>query len=272
MEKKILVGAAVTVALVAAAVLYYMFFMRGSGTITSFDDKSVSAALMSQLYSIANNKTLANTVGIGTAASNLPSAVNGTALVENGKPAILYVSADYCPFCAITRWGLVIALMRFGNFTSLHYMTSSATDSYPNTATFTFYNSSYSSALLSFISAEVSTTDGKPLQTLNALENATFDKYNMNSATIPTEIRGSIPFTDFANKSVQVGASVTPQAIKGMDWAEVAAMLHNSSSQVTQTIIGSANVYTAYICASNESLRYAAACNQSYIAKIRLPS
>jgi hypothetical protein len=264
---------AVVAALAVAGALYYLLAMHGSGnSITGFDNQRVSAALMSQLYSIANNETLANRIGIGTAASGLPLNVNGSALVAGGKPAIIYVGADFCPYCSITRWSLVIALMRFGNFTSLRYMTSSASDIYANTATFTFYNSSYSSALLSFIAVEVMTNDDKPLQTPNGIENATFGKYSLNNTALPADIRGSIPFIDFANKSVQVGALVTPESISGMDWAEIVAAMHNSSSQVAQAIIGSANVFTAYMCASNASLRYSAACNQSYIAKIRLLS
>ncbi len=269
--KKITIICAVVVALVAVGVLYYLLFMRGSvSAITSLDGQEVSPALMSQLYSIANNGTLADGIGIGAAASGLPLVVNGSALVLDGKPVVMYVGADACPYCAITRWGLVIALMRFGNFTSLHYTTSNASDVFANSATFTFYNSSYSSNLLNFSEAEVMTTNEKPLQTPTAIQNATFGKYNLNNTALPSEIRGSIPFIDFANKSIQVGALVSPEAIVGKNWAEITDEMHNGSSTVAQEIIGSANVFTARICASNSSLRQAAACNQSYIARIKL--
>jgi thiol-disulfide isomerase/thioredoxin len=270
MKKIVMICAAVAVLVVAGA-LYYLLATHGSGgAITGFDNQKVSAALMSQLYSIANNETLANRIGIGTAASSLPISVNGSALVSGGKPAVVYVGADFCPYCSITRWSLVIALMRFGNFTSLHYMTSSANDIYANTATFTFYNSSYSGAPLSFIAVEVMTNYDETLQTPNGIENETFGKYDLNNTEIPADSRGSIPFIDFANRSVLVGALVTPQAISGMDWSEIVDELHNSSSQAAQAIIGSANIFTADICASNASLRYSTVCNQSYIAKIRL--
>jgi hypothetical protein len=254
------------VAVVAAAALCYVLFLRGSGTsaLTKFDDQQVNSTVMSQLYAIANNETLANKIGIGTSAANLPQMVYGTPISYGGKPEIVYVSSDFCPYCAITRWGFIIALMRFGNFTSLHYMTSSATDIYANSATFTFYNASYSSALLSLVAAEASTNNGDPLMTLNSIENATYNKYD-----VYTEYKGSIPFIDFANESVQIGASVTPQVIKGMDWGEVISMMRNASSPVAQAIIGNANVFTAYICASNASLQADAVCHQGYVAKVK---
>jgi hypothetical protein len=151
-------------------------------------------------------------------------------------------------------------------------MTSSASDIYANTATFTFYNSSYYSALLGFEAAELSTNDGKPLQTPNWIENATLGRYNLNNSEVPEDARGSIPFTDFANRSILVGAVVSPQVVSKMDWVEITAALHNSSSPVAQAIIGSADAFTAYICASNASLRSSAACNQGYIANVRLPN
>jgi hypothetical protein len=257
---------AVVVALIAAVIAYRWLTATSGSGLASFDDKSVSPAQMAQLYAIANNETLAEGIGIGAAAANLPFAANSAALSEGGKPAIVFVSSDLCPFCAITRWGLIIALMRFGNFTSLHYMTSGADDVYPNTATFTFYNSSYSSSLVYFMSVETATNDGAPLQAMNAVENATFNRYDLDNAASPGH--GSIPFLDIANHSAQVGASITPEVIKGMDWAQVISMLSNSSSPVAQAIIGNANVFTAYICASNSSLRNTAACGQGYVQRI----
>lgn len=270
LKKRMMIYAAVA-ALAIVGVLCYLLIMRGNGSskLIKFDDQEVSPILMSQLYSIANNETLADGIGIGTASASPPSYVNGSALVSGGKPAVMYVSTDSCPFCAITRWSLVIALMRFGNFTNLHYMTSSASDFFPNSATFTFYNSSYSSTLLSLIAVETMTTDNKPLQTPNGIENATFGRYDLNNAALPAGMRGSIPFIDFANKSIQIGAVVSPQTISGMDWEHIVSALRNINSSVAQAIIGGADVFTGRICASNASLRYAAACNQRYLARIR---
>ncbi len=37
----------------------------------------------------------------------------------DGKPEVLFVGAEFCPFCAAERWPLIVALSRFGRFTAL---------------------------------------------------------------------------------------------------------------------------------------------------------
>src|SRR6202043_382420 len=52
---------------------------------------------------------------------------------SDGKPEILYVGAEYCPYCAAQRWAVVTALSHFGTFSGLGTTTSSASDVDPNT-------------------------------------------------------------------------------------------------------------------------------------------
>lgn len=258
MKRTLLIG--IVIAAVAILVAGYFLLGSQSGTQTSLDGQAVSASVLSQLYVIANNGTLAGAIGTGSSAAGAIMEVNGTPLIVNGKPAIVYVSADYCPYCAVTRWSLILAMMRFGNFTQLHYMSSSPTDIYPDTATFSFYNSSYSSDFISFVAAETADRNGNPLQTLNAVENATFSAYNLNNTALPASHRGGIPFIDFSNASVQVGAAVSPQPMSGMDWAQIIAALQNTKSPIAQGIIGDANIFTSQICAMNPALANAPAC------------
>src|SRR5438876_6623085 len=46
--------------------------------------------------------------------------------LDHGKPVVLYVGAQYCPFCAAERWALVLALSRFGHWAGLRPMRSTA--------------------------------------------------------------------------------------------------------------------------------------------------
>ena len=46
-------------------------------------------------------------------------------LTASGPAQILFVGAEYCPFCAAERWPLVVALARFGRFPVLHDAASS---------------------------------------------------------------------------------------------------------------------------------------------------
>ena len=151
------------------------------------------------------------------------------------------MGAEYCPFCAAERWALVIALSRFGTFSNLHFMTSSATDYSPSTPTFTFYNSTYTSNYISFVSVEQTTNQPSgsgyaTLQTPNTSEYNLMAQYDSG---------GSIPFVLFGNKSVLVGATYDPLSVlDSYNWSAVANLLHNGSTVQAQSIIGSANLIT----------------------------
>src|SRR5207237_546429 len=69
----------------------------------------------------------------------------------NGKPEVFFYGAEWCPLCAAERWSIITALSRFGTFHNLKEIASSSTDSYPNTSTFTFYQSSYTSSYIDFV-------------------------------------------------------------------------------------------------------------------------
>ena len=84
-----------------------------------------------------------NTVGINSPVIQVAGLVEAkgqpplTVTVGNKKlPEALFVGADFCPYCAATRWGIIVALSRFGTFNGLFNMLSSATDVAPSTPTF----------------------------------------------------------------------------------------------------------------------------------------
>ena len=56
---------------------------------------------------------------------------SGPPLTIGGKPAIVFVSEESCPFCAAERWSLVVALSHFGTWSHLGFTTSSAADVRP---------------------------------------------------------------------------------------------------------------------------------------------
>ncbi|MGC8622675.1 MAG: DUF929 family protein [Candidatus Micrarchaeia archaeon] len=255
---------AILILIVVAVVAAYLNTKPASSS--ALVGAPVSNTTLSQLKDIAMNQTLASAVGSGSA-GNLPTLENGTPIYTNGKPTIIYIGADYCPFCAATRWTLIIALMRFGNFTSLHYMESSPTDYAPSTPTFTFYNSSYFSNLIYFAGVETLTRNYTPLSYPDSLENATFNKYNLNNPALPSSERGGIPFVDFANKSVQNGAEFSPTLINKLTWSQIIQELNNPNSQVSQAIIGSANIFTAQIC-SIDNYTPRSICSQNYVKQI----
>ncbi len=227
--------------LAAVIVIIAAMLQTASGSIASMDNAAVPADTLAILREISNNYTLANNIGMGIV-QNLPLTVNRSALLTiNGKPAVIYIGADYCPNCAILRWSLILSLYRFGNFSSLHYMTSSATDAAPNSPTFTFFKSSYQSPYITFEGVELFNNKYPytPLQELNSTESAIFNSFDPNEGT---------PFVDFGNKTIQLGAEYTPMLIYKSNWSSIINELRVENSTIAQAIIGSANVFTAQIC------------------------
>ncbi|MFI5912968.1 DUF929 family protein [Dactylosporangium sp. NPDC051541] len=196
--------------------------------------------------------TTLDTVAAG-AKPSLPTALTGQpALTDGGKPLILYVGAEYCPFCAAQRWPVVIALSRFGTFSGLTLTTSAADDSYPNTPTLSFHGSTYTSQYLAFQGVETTTNTKKngqyePLDKLTAAQQQVVVKYNA-APFVPADSAGAIPFIDFANKALQAGASYSPELLADHTHQQVLDAVKNPDSQVGRAIDGSANAITALLC------------------------
>jgi len=50
----------------------------------------------------------------------------GQPLTAGGKPEVLYVSTQYCPYCAAENWALLVALGRFGVFSDVSEIRSAS--------------------------------------------------------------------------------------------------------------------------------------------------
>ncbi len=74
-------------------------------------------------------------VGTGSGVTGTPQPVSGPPLTSGGKPEVLYIGAEYCPFCAAERWAAIVALSRFGTFSGLRTVHSSSIDVLANTPT-----------------------------------------------------------------------------------------------------------------------------------------
>jgi thiol-disulfide isomerase/thioredoxin len=184
----------------------------------------------------------------GGAVTGKPTPISGSALTANGKPEMLYVGAEYCPYCAAERWAMIVALSRFGTFSGLSTVHSSSTDVYANTPTFTFYKSTYTSPYLTFTPVETTTNvpDSSaplgyvPLQSPTSAQQAIVTKYGGSNSPIP--------FIDFGNKALISGASYSNQVLTGLTWSQIATDLSNPNSPVAKAIDGTANYITAAIC------------------------
>ncbi|GAA2362103.1 DUF929 family protein [Dactylosporangium salmoneum] len=191
-------------------------------------------------------------VGKGSA-QVLPTVVTGQqTLTEGGKPLLLYVGAEYCPFCAAQRWPVVVALSRFGTFSNLALTTSAADDVFPNTPTLSFHGSTYTSQYIVFQGVETTTNVRKngqytPLDQLTAAQAQIVQKFNA-PPYVPKDSAGSIPFMDFANRAVLAGSSYSPELLENHSHAQIVAAIKDPSTQLGGAIDGNANALTALIC------------------------
>jgi thiol-disulfide isomerase/thioredoxin len=211
-----------------------------SGTTVSKVTKDVAAVPAATLDKVGTGTTYSSAIQTIHTASTL--------LTQGGKPEVVYVGAEYCPFCAAERWSLVTALSRFGTFSGLGLIHSSSTDTDPNTPTLTFYKSAYTSKYVVFQTTEAQTVTKATLQPLTALDNQIMKKYDVPPYVPSSSSDGSFPFVDFGNKYVIDGASYDPLVLKGMTWAQVAAALKDPTSPVAKSADGAANLITATIC------------------------
>ncbi len=168
-----------------------------------------------------------------------------------GKPEMLYIGGEFCPFCGAERWAMVLALSRFGTWSGLKETTSSPWDSDPATATFSFRSASVSSTYLDFVPVEHETNDNYGqgtralFQPLTNAENALWTKYSSQFGQTT-----GYPFVDIGNKVFVIGPSYDPGVLQGLDQAQIASKLTNPKDPVTEAVVGTANYLIAGICAS----------------------
>jgi hypothetical protein len=165
-----------------------------------------------------------------------------TPVISGGKPEMLYIGAEFCPYCAGMRWARAAALSRFGTLSPLRGIHSAPSpEIYPDTATLTFYQTTYASNHLAFVPVEHQTVDHQPLQSLTRQQKRIWARYEPDPNT-----RG-YPFTDIGNRYT-AAVLLIPGAMAGQTWAQVAAAMADPSSPSARDVDGAANYLTAALC------------------------
>ena len=231
---------------VTAVVGYYIFTSSGTtGSSSPLLGQPVSATVLNELSGVSISTM--NQVGKPSSVNSPTSISGGSSLTLNGKPEVLYMGAEYCPYCAAERWAMIVALDKFGNFTGIQYMQSDSTDVYPNTPTFTFVGATYTSNYVTFVTVEQADRNDNPLQTATTQETSLLTTYDTG---------GTIPFVDIGNSYEITSAQYVPSALRVGDsatgapynWTQIASQLNNASSIPAINIDGTANTLISAIC------------------------
>jgi hypothetical protein len=268
-QRRVVMLAGGAIVLLVVVLIVVRFVLPGSSGGAATTDGPVPQAMAAQVTGV--DPATLDQVGRGTLAA-LPTPVRTTVTRgPDGKPQVTYIGAEYCPFCAAERWPLVIALSRFGTFDNLQLSHSAADDVFPNTPTFSFVGSTYSSPYISFNPVELqgNVRSGNTYPTLQTPTAAQTNIIRMYDAPpyVPAQSAGAIPFIDFAGQYVMPGASFDASVLRGMSADQIAASLSDPSSPQAKAILGSANALTAAICSATGDMP-AEVCNQPAIKSL----
>ena len=256
-RSRLLIAGAAAAVIVIAAVIVLVGVKPGGTTPGGAAAGQVNPALARLIAQVTGVPVSSSDVagGGGDQVTGAPTQASkaGPPLVADGKPEVLFVGVEYCPYCATESWSLIVALSRFGTFTGLSTIRSARYELYPPLDTWTFYGSAFTSKYLAFVPVEtrssvlISKKDNPQsmssytrLQKLTAAQQAILTKY---------EGTDTVPFLDFGNKYFQAGSGFSPGVLEHQTWSQIAAALRNPHSPTAQAILGSANYITATICA-----------------------
>lgn len=161
------------------------------------------------------------------------------ALVQ-GRVPLLFVSAQYCVFCAAERWALADALGRLGTLSHTGPSQSAATDGFSiPIPTYDFTQAQYVSTMVDFQHVDVADRDGNALQQLTAEQQAILNTYDP---------RGGIPFLIIGDQYVQLSSGYSPALLEGLSFAQVKQDLADPHSAAASAIHAEGTRIIALIC------------------------
>jgi hypothetical protein len=259
-RRRVITTTVIFVVLAAAGVIGVILLQQQPPSPIQLVGTTIPNSLYANMAGVSS--TTLSSVGTGGVSSLQAVTGSPSPLTSNGKPEFLYIGADYCPYCASERWSIITALSKFGSFTGLEYMLSGdAPEAYPDTSTFTFAHSTYTSQYIAFVSVEIKDRYGNPLQTITSNEQSIMSQYDTSQG---------IPFIDLGNQFVYVSSQYLPSNINGLSWSQIGSQLDIPSSAVAKSIDGAANTLITALCKIDQG-QPASICSQSYANLTQAP-
>jgi len=239
----------VAVVAVGAVLIYAIASSNGGSGDNISGRKPAPAAVVTKITTVPTS--VITKVGTGSTLG-LPKPIDGKPIVVDGKPGVLYIGAEYCPYCATERWAMVNALSRFGTFTGLKITNSSTTDVDPGTKTLSFYGSNYTSDYIHFTGVETEDNNKAKLESLSSAQQTILSTYDA-APYVASNSAGSIPFVYFNGEYLISGATYDVGVLQGKTWDQIATAMNDPSSAIAKGAIGAANGITAAICLTTKN-------------------
>ena len=179
-----------------------------------------------------------------------------SALEIGGKPAVVFVGAEFSPYSAAASWAVVAALGRFGSFHQLGSVTSATSEVFPRTPGFSFYGASFSSPYVTLVAIDgwgqtLSTVAPAGYPTLGTIDPSTAGLLRRYDP--PGGAGATLPFVDAGNRLVLVGVGIgySPGLFDNLDLAGAAGAVGDPTSALSRAVLGVADAVTAVVCAAD---------------------
>ncbi|AKT51500.1 hypothetical protein ADJ73_09595 [Arsenicicoccus sp. oral taxon 190] len=255
-RRRVLLAAVTSLVVLAivGAVVAVALLNRGKPSPAAASAARLDAASLAALNDVPE-QTL-QSAGAGDTTNGPTRAKDATAVTKDGKPQVLYVGAEYCPYCAGLRWSTAVALGRFGQWTSLTEGRSVKEPGLEPLATVSFsqqnHGAAYTSDTVAFTGYETTTSESKngryvPLDTLDGADKKLFETYDFPPYT-DERSKGAIPFVSIGGKTFQHGGLMDIKLLEGKSAQQIAGSLKAGTDPAAKAILEGANVLTAAIC------------------------
>ncbi len=172
-------------------------------------------------------------------AGNFKQDTLATPFLIGNKVSFIYVGGQYCPYCAMERWAIVMALSNFGNFSNYSFIRSAE----GNIPTYDFVGITYTSNTVEFQGVEAYNNVAPPHS--GQLESLTGD-----AATYYSKYGGtSIPFICIGGSIFQSGAgnSFDVNSFTGQSQSTIQNQISSKSGTLYDQIHSESQIITQLI-------------------------
>jgi hypothetical protein len=229
--------------------VFLVVALGGAFGLTQLGNKvpATRPAHLASYFEVSINVPDSTLAAVGLPASvSVPTKLTPTIATATTNQVVSYVGAEYCPYCALQRWALIVALSQFGTFSNLSdQVLSSSSQVYPNLASWSFIGARYTSPYFTFDPTELTSSvpDGhgqyQPLEKMSAAQEVAYDHFDP---------QGGLPFVDLGNQFATIGASASPSVLEDLSLGQIGSSLSDPTSPVAQAVDGTANYLIAAMC------------------------